>query len=636
MGCGKSVLRYVWVTDCAIRLNVGSSTAIDTLLERRSGFLAYFYFSFRRIELQDERTLISGLIMQLVRSLTRETYLNGGNKGPSYFVPRSFYDLHKSHHGLIQPRIEDLRKAFRDILLECGETYIIIDAVNECPQHSRQKILEFLGTMMRQPPATSGVRVMMTSRPVEDIKKIIEQNFGRQSMMLLQSHSEIEHHIRSTLLREPIASRGWSDKLKQQILHDLLKRADDMFLYVSRQLAELECCYGEDEVREALEQLPGTMDEHWIRVLDKIPERQQMKTRVMLQWLAFSSRRLTIEEVAEAAIINPVHDPSVRPGLRYKPPLQILQVLSHMAIEQNGKIEFAHFSVKEFLISRRSHPDFFYRIAEDAAHLFLLQSCLAYIDHYDRALDNGGCGNRYPLLVYACQHWYYHAMSSPNRSREIVDRTRSNASMLHALPTRSYALAASLASSGLIDSADDLPHQGFTFDGPSALIQSSASNKLNLVKLLLDAGSDTEAMNWSGMTALLVAVDRGFEIVVRLLLAHRVNIEVADQCGQTAIHLAIKGQNKAIATALLSSGALINAKTHKGRTALMKSVSRRDEGLLDILVRRGASCKEQDIFGWTALHLASKKGNRAAVAALLKDKGTLDIKTNSGQTALMI
>ena len=202
-------------------------------------------------------------------------------------------------------------------------------------------------------------------------------------------------------MREPIASRGWPDELEQQILHDLLKKADGMFLYVSCQLAELECCYGEDEVREALEQLPGTMDEYWIRILNKIPERQQEKTRVMLQWLAFSSRRLMIEELAEAAIINPAHDPSVRPGLRYKNTMQILQVLSHMVIEQNGKIEFAHFSVKEFLISRRSHR---YRIEEDAAHFFLLQSCLAYIDHYDQVLDNGGCGNRYPLLVYACQH----------------------------------------------------------------------------------------------------------------------------------------------------------------------------------------------------------------------------------------
>lgn len=99
---------------------------------------------------------------------------------------------------------------------------------------------------------------MMTSRPVEDIKTIIEQNFGRQSMIPLQSHSDIEHHIWSTLLREPIASWGRPDKLKQQILHDLLKKADGMFLYVSFQLAELECCYVEDEVREALEQLPGT------------------------------------------------------------------------------------------------------------------------------------------------------------------------------------------------------------------------------------------------------------------------------------------------------------------------------------------------------------------------------------------
>lgn len=410
-------------------LIVGSSTAIDTIFERRSGFLAYFYFSFRRSEVQNERTLISALIMQLVRSFTREVFVNGGNKGPSYHVPKSFYDLYKAHNHPVQPRIEDLRKAFEDILWECGETYIIIDALDECPLQSRQRILEFLCTMTRKPPATSGVRVMMTSRPDEDIKTAIEQNFGRQSTMSLQSHADMELHIRNTLIREPIASRGWPDELKQQILYDLLKKADGMFLYISCQLAELECCYGEDEVREALEQLPATMDEYWVRILNKIPGRQQVKIRATLQWLAFSKRQLTIEEVAEAAIVNPIHNPSVRPGLRYEPPLQLLQLLSHMVIYQNGKIEFVHFSVKEFLTSSRSHLEAFYRIAENGAHFFLLQSCLAYLDHYDQALDNGGCGGLHPLLLYACQHWHYHAKLSPDKSREIIDQMRSKASI---------------------------------------------------------------------------------------------------------------------------------------------------------------------------------------------------------------
>lgn len=156
------------------------------------------------------------------------------------------------------------------------------------------------------------------------------------------------------------------------------------------------------------------------------------------------------------------------------------------------------------------------------------------------------------------------------------------------------------------------------------------------MQLLLDGGSDPEAKNWNGMTALLIAVEQGFEEVVNLLLAHQVNSEVADQYGRTAIYWAIKGGNHAITTSLLNSGARIDAKTHKGRTALMKSVSRGNEGLIGILTRRGASCQEQDVFGWTALHLASEKGNKATLDALSKDKGTLDIKTNGGQTALMV
>ena len=64
----------------------------------------------------------------------------------------------------------------------------------------------------------------------------------------------------------------------------------------------------------------------------------------------------------------------------------------------------------------------------------------------------------------------------------------------------------------------------------------SKSNRLTLVKLLLDNGADVHARSDGGWTALLNAAEKGYDDIVSLLLRWNANVNAATSSGMTALH----------------------------------------------------------------------------------------------------
>lgn len=80
------------------------------------------------------------------------------------------------------------------------------------------------------------------------------------------------------------------------------------FLWVFCQLESLKICKRLKDVHEALRSLPITLEDTYARILRNLGKIYSQEVIIALQWLAFSSRPLRIEELAEAAIINPQAD----------------------------------------------------------------------------------------------------------------------------------------------------------------------------------------------------------------------------------------------------------------------------------------------------------------------------------------
>ena len=118
-------------------------------------------------------------------------------------------------------------------------------------------------------------------------------------------------------------------------------------------------------IRRALDQLPKSLDETYVRVLSQIPEVNQAHAHRMLQCLMVAVRPLYVEELAELLAFDfdtaaEGQIPKFRPAWRLNDQtLAVLATCSSLVTiildRWSGRqiVQFSHFSVKEFLISNR-------------------------------------------------------------------------------------------------------------------------------------------------------------------------------------------------------------------------------------------------------------------------------------------
>src|SRR5258707_11487271 len=173
-------------------------------------------------------------------------------------------------------------------------------------------------------------------------------------------------------------------------------------------------------IRNAINELPTTLDETYERALQGIPKEKRKHACRLFQCLLVAIRPLYVEELAELFAIEFEQDmaPSFKEG--WRPANAEDAVLSTCStlisvIENEGSkiVQFSHFSVKEFLTSDRLrtsnigniHP---YHIPLDAAHAILARACLTVLLQLDEDVDKGRL-ETFPLAFYAAQHWVDHA-----------------------------------------------------------------------------------------------------------------------------------------------------------------------------------------------------------------------------------
>jgi len=85
---------------------------------------------------------------------------------------------------------------------------------------------------------------------------------------------------------------------------DLVVSALFRFAWAVGQLDALRSCGNDLQARECLRRRPPCVDHTFFRALKRIPDEGLILARCVLQWLAFSARQMSLEELAEATLIN--------------------------------------------------------------------------------------------------------------------------------------------------------------------------------------------------------------------------------------------------------------------------------------------------------------------------------------------
>ena len=128
--------------------------------------MVYYYFDFRDVKEQDCYRLLSSLVSQL-----------SAESDSSYNVLSRLYS--DNSHGTRKPDVGVLKKCLADLLSlpGQGQIYIIVDALDECPNFpgtpsARENVLEFVEEIVNL--KLRNVNLCVASRPELDIRSALE------------------------------------------------------------------------------------------------------------------------------------------------------------------------------------------------------------------------------------------------------------------------------------------------------------------------------------------------------------------------------------------------------------------------------------------------------------------------------
>jgi hypothetical protein len=182
------------------------------------------------------------------------------------------------------------------------------------------------------------------------------------------------------------------------------------------QLEALRGCLTIAGIRRALCRLPKGLDETYARILANINPEWQHYVYDILTLLAFSIRPLKLREVVDAIAVD-AETGCFSDDEKLQDPMDILKIGSSLIALSNyaetpsvyQDLKFAHFSVKEYLVSdRTAHSQ--YHISEGRAHHLIAERCLLYLisdlDSPIRPYDNR---QRLTFVEYSSNFWHRHA-----------------------------------------------------------------------------------------------------------------------------------------------------------------------------------------------------------------------------------
>jgi ankyrin repeat protein len=351
------------------------------------------------------------------------------------------------------------------------------------------------------------------------------------------------------------------------------------------------------------------------------------------------------------------------------------------------ELRLAHYSVQEYLISERIRKGSasFFSVTIISADALITEVCLTYILLFDRpdSLSETSL-SEWPLLDYACKHWFHHAGRLTDESGR---RSASRLTEKLLLPPENFAFVnwlrvfepdrpwisfdpykepSSLATPlyyssycGLLDATRNLLHRGANVEARgghySTPLNGAASRIAHLgtravVRLLIQSKADVNVVDDRGWNALHYMCWFGNAQLAKLLLQSGADIDSQDLGGGSPMHLASFNGHLSVIQILLEHNAEIDARARlkrddlkvgskfeaqlsNRRTPLMEAAWNGQEETVQLLLDLGANINAVDDRGMTTLIRAARRGHEKLVKILLSRGADATVKDKKGWTA---
>ena len=398
-------------------------------------------------------------------------------------------------------------------------------------------------------------------------------------------------------------------------------------------------------IRQALDELPETLDETYERILQDIHKEKRKFAHRIFQCVAIASRPLRVEELAEFFAFNfdAGSTPTYRADWRPEDPLDAVlstcsSMLAVVEVEGSKVIQFSHFSVKEFLTSTRlteaRDTISCYHVSMTTAHTLVAQACLGMLLHFEEDITIDSL-KKFPLAEYAAEHWLNHA-----RFRNVSANTQDG--MKRLFDPRTHHLAvwvwifdpvqhgpyrqsthprhprmSCLHYAAFLDVQDVITflvvecsqNVNMLGDNGTALHEASIRGHLEFARMLIEHGADVNAQDYRKSTPLHLASMRVHVELAQMLLERGADVNAQGDFNSTPLHLALEGGHVDFAQMSLERGADVNAQDNHKSTPLHLALKGGHVDFARMLIERGADVTVQDNYKSTLLHLASEGGH---------------------------
>jgi ankyrin repeat protein len=409
-------------------------------------------------------------------------------------------------------------------------------------------------------------------------------------------------------------------------------------------------------------------------MLMEIAREKRSQARRLLHCLAVSIRPLRVEELAElfALDFDGAREgiPKLNKEWRWDDPEQgivtICSGLIHIGdyFSDTRIVQFAHFSVKQFLTSDRlailNEDVARFHISLGKAHTVVAQACLGILLS-GNGVNDERAESRSPLAEYAARHWIDHA-----RFKNVTFRVEDGMRRLFD-PGKPYFTAwlqlhdidegwnlfgdnstqeldgtplyyASLC--GFRDLVDHLidkhPQCVITRGGRNhgPLVAALHKRYFDIAERLLRHDADVDVRGYESRTPLHAASVGGLADVAKWLLDHSADPNAVQDDLLTPLNLAAANGHLELVQMLLKHGAKINSMTNDRSIPLHQASENGHFEIVRLLIDQGAEINARNGYQSTPLHLASFRGHAEVVRLLIDHKADVKAQNGSQSTPL--